>query len=223
VKKEKSTGKIVAFMIAGWLIIAGIFSVVQEYKILREFRRQTETRPLDLSVDLSQPGTFTVPFKQSWRTCCRQTIDLHIPPHALAKHLPSELLASLDFTWQITDTDGSVVADKESAGQPDWDKGPYEGMIPLAYFRPFALGDYTFSCTVVTGAPALAGLEQRLVCRYRPCGLETLPALFCCIIGIASFAAAGIILLVVLIVTKRKKRGQTTASSGTESEDKHEA
>ena len=117
-KKEKSTGKIVAFMIAGWLIIAGIFSVVQEYKILR---------------------------------------------------------------------------------------------------------DYTFSCTVVTGAPALAGLEQRLVCRYRPCGLETLPALFCCIIGIASFAAAGIILLVVLIVTKRKKRGQTTASSGTESKDKHEA
>ena len=80
----------------------------------------------------------------------------------------------------------------------------------MDYFHPFELGDYTFSCTVVTGAPALAGLEQRLICQYQPCGLEMLPAFLGNVMGIAALAVAGIILLIVRTITKRKRLNQTT-------------
>ena len=72
-KKEKSTGKIVAFMIAGWLIIAGIFSVVQEYKILGTTpsvaRSLREPLPLRGWSSVSSVGTGPV----DWRHCQRSS------------------------------------------------------------------------------------------------------------------------------------------------------
>jgi hypothetical protein len=122
------------------------------------------------------------------------------------------LLVSLDFNWQITNPEGKVIVDGKSSGRPLWQDRVDGDAIPLVYFHPFALGDYAFTCTVTTGAPALAGLEQRLICQYQPCGLEMLATVFCTGIGIAALVIAGIILLVVRAITKRKKRIQTTMS-----------
>lgn len=212
-KKNRPIGRIIACVIAGVLVVAGAFFLVEAYRIRQEFYRQSETRPLDLAVDLSQPGEFTAPFKQTWQACHGQAINLHVPTNALAGVSPADLLASLDFTWQIADADGKVVADNDSASDLLWDNKPYGDTIPLAYFWPVDLGEYTFSCSVVTGAPVLVGLEQHLVCQYQPCGLEMLAAVFCTGIGIAALVIAGMILLIVRAVTRRKRRDQTTTES----------
>lgn len=211
-------GRSIAGVIAGVLVIAGVFFLVEAYRIRKEFYRQSEARPLDMPVDLSKPGQFTAPFKQTWRACHGQTISLHVPVNALAGLSPSDLLTSLDFTWQIANEDGEIIAYDESTGEGNWDNRSYDGVIPLAYFRPFGLGDYIFMCTVMTGSPVLAGLEQRLVCQYQPCGLELLPAVLLKAIGIIALVISGIILLVIRAITKRKRRCQTTTKSTLSSE-----
>ncbi len=217
-KKKRPIGRAIACVIAGVLVIAGIFFLFEAHRIRQEFYRQSETRPLDLPVDFSKPGEFMSPFPQTWRACHGQAINLHVPTNVLAEVSPSNLLASLDFEWQITDSKGKVIVDEESSGRPLWQDRMRGDSIPLVYFHPFDLGDYTFSCTVVTGASALAGLEQRLVCQYQPCGLEMLPAFLANVIGIAALVIGGIILLIVRAITKRKKRNQTTTESTVPSE-----
>jgi hypothetical protein len=50
---------------------------------------------------------------------------------------------------------------------------------------------------VISGAPALSGVDQRLIWKYRPCNLKTAFINFCLIIGIAALMTAGILLLLV--------------------------
>jgi len=73
-KKKLPIGRAIACVIAGLLAIAGIFLLFEAHRIRQEFYRQAETRPLDLPVDLSQPGEFAAPFKQTWTACHGQAI-----------------------------------------------------------------------------------------------------------------------------------------------------
>lgn len=208
--KKLPIGRTVACVIAGLFVLAGAYFLFEGVRLRREFYEQSKTRPLDIPVDFSKPGTFTAPFPQTWQACHGQAINLQVPTNALAATGQSNLLATLRFTWHISGPDGDVVADDKSSGGLIWDDRPHGGTIPLIYFHPFDIGDYTFSCTVTTAAPALAGLEQRLVCQYQPCGLEMMIAVFSTGIGIAALVIAGIMLLIVRAITKRKNRNQTT-------------
>jgi hypothetical protein len=199
-------GRTIACIIAGILVVVGVFFLFEAYRVRQEFYRQSETRPLDIAVDFSKTGEYTAPFSQTWRACHGQTINLHVPTNVLAGISPSNLLASLDFKWQITDPKGKVVVDDESSGRPLWQDRINGGSIPLVYFHPFDLGEYRFKCTVNAGAPTLSGVDQRLVCQYQPCGLEMLSAFLGNVVGIAALVIAGIILLVVTAITKRKQR-----------------
>lgn len=155
-------------------------------------------------MDFSKPGEFTSPFPQTW-----QAINLHLPTNILAEVMPSNLLAALDFEWQITDSKGEVIIDEEFSGRQGWQDRMYVDAIPLFSFHPFDLGNYTFKCTVITGASALEGLEQRLICQYQ----EMLLASLAKVIGIVAIVNAGIILLIVLVITKIKRRKQATTKS----------
>lgn len=204
--KKLPIGRTIACVIAGILVVVGIFLLFEAYRIRQEFYRQSETRPLDIAVDFSKTGDYTAPFSQTWRACHGQTINLRVPTNVLAGMSPSNLLASLDFKWQITDPTGKVVVDDDSSGLPLWQDRVNGDSIPLVYFRPFDLGEYMFKCIVNAGAPALSGVSQRLVCQYQPCGLEMLPAFFGNVIGIVALVIGGIILLAVTAITKRKQR-----------------
>jgi len=200
-------------VIAGILVIIGVFFLFEAYGLRQEFYRQSETHPLYIPVDLSKTGEYTAPFSQTWRACHGQTINLHIPTAVLAGIAPSNLLASLDFKWQITDMKGKVIVEDNSSGCSIWQDRVDKDSISLAHFQPLDLGEYGFKCTVITGAQNLSGVDQRLVCQYRPCGLEKLPAFLTNVIGIAALVIAGIILLVVTSITKRKQRQISHPSS----------
>jgi len=212
--KKLPIARTIASVIAGGLIIAGGFFLIEAYRLRQEFDRHIQARPLDLKVDLSQPGKFNGEFHQTWRACHSQTINLHVPANVIAKIPPSDLLAPLDFKWQITDSDGRVIVDNEFSGRLDWTDRFDGEAITLAYFRPFDLGTYTFGFTVITGAPQLAGIPQRLVSEYQACGLELLPVFFTRALGIIALVVASIILLVIRSITKRKQKAIRQQNDG---------
>lgn len=210
--KTLPIGRIIAYVVAGALAVAGAFSLSEANRIREELDRQSRARPFDLIVDLSRPGAFAGEFLQTWEVSHGQGISLHVPANVLAEVPSSNLLASLEFKWRITDSDGEVVREGEVCFDETSSTAPlsqgiiHGGAIQLAYFHPFDRGTYRFNCTVVTGAPGLAGIDQRLVCHYLPCGFEMLPVIFGTITGIAALVIAGVILLVTRAVTIRRKK-----------------
>ena len=210
--KTPPIGRTIASVVAAALVVVGVYSLVEARRFRKEFDRQSGTRPFDFSVDLSQPGVYTREFEQTWRSSHFQVIELHIPTDAVTGVPPSELLGALDGQWRITDSDGAVVVDDEFSASSTWQDGPGQQVTHVASFRPFDIGTYTFELTVVTGAPKLVGVEQRVVCQYQPCGLELAPALLARIVGIAALVIAGILLLAVTAVTKRRRAQQGAAA-----------
>jgi len=204
--KKPPIGRTIACVLASVLVLAGAFVLYETHRLRQEFYEGSEIRPLDLAVDFSKPGEFTTGFKQTWRPHHWQPIDLYVPPEVLAEVSPSDLLASLAFKWQITDSKGNIVDEAESSGEMDWHCQTDSNAIRLSSVRPCALGDYTFACTVISGAPALDGVDQRLVCQYKPCGIELLSLFFIEVAAIVAFVIAGVILFVVGKITKRKRQ-----------------
>ena len=217
-KSSLPIGRTIACVIAGLFVIAGAYFLFEGMRLRREFHEQSKTRPLDIPVDFSESGEFTAPFSQTWQGCHGQAIALHVPSNLVVEASESSLLASLAFKWQIRSVDDEIILDNTSEGPLMWQDKPHDGIMPLIYFTPCDLGDYTFTCTVTTGTPALSGVEQRLVCQYQPCGLELLVASFTIGIGITALVIAGIIFLIVKMITKRKRTDQTTRKSTLSSE-----
>jgi hypothetical protein len=117
-KKRLPIGRTIASVIAGVLFFAGVFLLVEAYLIRKEFYRQVQTRPLDLRVDLSQPNEYTVPFKQTWRACHGQTINLHVPAMAETHVSPSDLLAP---DGKTRETWTELI--RRFSGAPPWGNG----------------------------------------------------------------------------------------------------
>ena len=204
-------GRTITLIIAAIFIFAGVFFLVEARRIRCEFYKNLKEKTIDIPVDLSQPGEFSSTLKQTWEICDSQEINLYLPTAASQTSI-SELLASLKYNCQIKSSEGNIVVDanNESAGLPNgaWEGRPDNNTIPLLYFYPFDSGMYTLTLTVTSGAPKLAGMEQRLVGQYRPCGLEMLPAVLGIAFAIICFVIAAIILLILLIIIKKHKRKQ---------------
>ena len=92
-----------------------------------------------------------------------------------------------------------------------WSGSRFEGGdIDIISFLPFPEGEYDLTLTVEQGAPALAGVEQRLQARYLLCGLERFPATVSLLLGAGALVIAGIILL---LLSKNK---ETQSGKGSE-------
>lgn len=206
--KKLPISRIITLVIAGVLVLTGTFSIVKSYCLKQRFNKNFAAKPINIAVDLSKPGEFSSELKQTWRACHGQTINICIPTELANQVSPSDLLGSLKFKCRITDLDGNIVLDDESAGKPVWAEEVGYNSIPLLYFRPFDLGTYTLVFTVINGVPKMEGMEQYLICQYQPCGLELLPVFFYAIIGTSALMTAGIMIFVLIIIAKHKKVSQ---------------
>ena len=117
--------------------------------------------------------------------------------------------------------DGELVAvnkqgviDFNGTQSAPWPVG--DNLIPILFFEPFRNGHYKLSLQVTEGIPELAGVSQRLVARYRLCGLEMLPAIFGTVVGIASLVIGGIIFLVFYFNIDRSVENTSSEEPSTE-------
>ena len=75
--KKPPIGRTIATIIAALLIGAGVFLFVEASLINQDFEQKSKERPIDIAVDLSEPGEFSGEFRQTWRACHSQTINIH--------------------------------------------------------------------------------------------------------------------------------------------------
>jgi len=189
------TGRVVALSIAGVLLIVGVVFLFGYYHYDRQFTEWQDARPIDIPVDLSKPGTFSGRFTQTCRVAHGEGIFLIVAASALGNTSPTELLKSLRFTCVISDPGGRPVVEQKLSSEA-WSGSRLEGGdIDLISFLPFPEGEYDLTLTVEQGAPALAGVEQRLQARYLLCGLERFPATVSLLLGAGALVVAGLILL----------------------------
>jgi hypothetical protein len=191
-----SIGRLIAATLAALLTAVAAFFAYGAYDLDRQFYEALDARPISLEVNLSQPGEFSAPFTQTYTASHGESIHLLVELPAGSTCVTAEQLAGLDARMVIVDVDGNKVVDQKLAAPTDC--GPREDeALPLAYFHPFSVGEYTATITVAQGAPALRGTKQTLYAKYHLCGLERFPIyiarMFAAICGLPAFILGAIV------------------------------
>ncbi len=132
-------------------------------------------RPMHLAVDLSEPGEWTVPFKQICTVGHSEDIFLQMRPIPDTEVAVEEALADLMGSVSIYDETGGEVASASIDGS-DASRWGASHDIRLSGLVPFATGEYMARITIEQGVTALANTEQTIYAAYDLCGLELLPA-----------------------------------------------
>lgn len=161
--------------ITGLLIVGAITTGRSADAYDRKFHEWLVAAPCDLAVDLSAPGKWQGRFIQTCGVSHGEPVRLWATGPDEAPIDDIAVLDGLEGSLRIVHADGAVVAESSLPGYPGG-VAPPEGAIPLAHLTPFREGEYEVVVQVTSGAPALAGAQQRLTAAYELCGLERLPA-----------------------------------------------
>ncbi len=129
------------------------------------FRGWVKARPLDIAVDVSQPGEFSGQFIPRCPIAFRYRLLLVLPPSLADRSASEDLLAGMEAHLSVMDPHGSELPDlKERPVQPAH-RTPGKP-IALERFAPFPKETYTLRLTISQGAKALSGTQQRLILKY---------------------------------------------------------
>jgi hypothetical protein len=168
-----SIRRIVGAVTGAGLIAGAVFFTLEHRRLDREFFAWTDARPLHVAADLSRPGTVTAPFNQTCQVSHGEAFYLTV--EGPTDRSDVELLHGLEGTITIKDADGHEVQSLKMTSNID-SRAAADESIMLAYFHPFANGDYTATIVVKNGATALRGKTQTVYAKYLLCGLERFPA-----------------------------------------------
>jgi len=202
-------GRTIACVFTAILLAVGAVSLRESYRKNVEVTQWHQARPIDIPVDLSKTGEFSGEFVQTCQISHDEALCLLVPQEVLASTRPANLLDDLRFTCQIVDQSGKQKISGKFQGSLPSDR-LLDGAIQIVSLSRFNNGVYKLTLTVTQGASALRGVEQRLIARYKLCGLEELPSVIALIISIVCFAVAAFTMLIVALVTwqKRTRRQQ---------------
>lgn len=188
--RQVAIGRLIASIVAVGLLLACAYSALEYRRKDREFFEWIDARPLTTSIDLSRPGKTSALLKQTCQTSHGEAFYLTVASMPPATKARMRLLEGLDGTVTILDNSGHVFESLKISSTTDEDRGDGESLM-IAYFPPFAVGDYTVTFDIARGAPALKGAEQTIYAKYLLCGLERFPALiaagFAFVFGLPAF------------------------------------
>lgn len=160
------------------LVLGGAFCFWAAWQCERRFEAARQARPLQGTIELSEPGEFSYPMDVSHRTAHGLVFMAQVPAEIGAKVEAEKgdgvFLPGLDLDVRITDAQGQEVL-RGDPGElwgpmpllPDW-------LPAVLLFETWSLpqGRYTVTILVKKGAPLLQGVSQQLTVRYRQCGCE---------------------------------------------------
>lgn len=183
------------------LIAVTLFACSVTFFVFAHNRRKSieewsVAKPIDMKVDLSQPGEFVGRFHQTWLSAHSQFIGLRVPEAILNATTPLALLKGASARFVIADKSGVEIESSEIDLASDGDL--IHGLIPLSFASPGTKGDFSAKLVVTAGAAALKGVPQRLEGRYLLCGMEEMPVHFAQILAIATSVLGGLVGAIVL-------------------------
>jgi len=183
----------IARIVGVFIAIGGIgVSILCALDAMREnakLEQARDGRPMEATIDLSQPDETTVPFHQTFSRSHGEVLCVEFDHNIDAEADLDELFAGLFAKVVIKDSDGKEI---ESLEIDNTSAQVWNDNIMLAYFHPFDEGEYAATIRVESGAAALAGKQQTLYAKYQLCGLEGAIVL----IGFAFAFVAGLVGLI---------------------------
>ncbi len=145
-----ATGRLVGLLIAVVAIGLSVHSGCEALRMNAELHQWLAARPMETSIDLSQPGETTVPFHQTCSVSHGEGLYLKCDLGHRAQQNPQELLKGLSGKLIIRDSDGNQIKTLKL----DNKTAQYWGdAIVLAGCAPFPKGKYVATIRVDYGAP----------------------------------------------------------------------
>ena len=206
-------GRVIAFTLSLLLLGFGVKCIFDGHRLKLNFEQWQTAKPVDGVIDLSVPGRFVLRFDQTCSSSHGETVALRVPPEALQGTTNTQLLAGLSAKLDITDKSGNILTESTDSKAVEGEK-MLDGAIPIFDLAPFRKGAYHATVTVITGAPALKGIAQRLEGRYLLCGLERLPATIASGIGVVCAGVGTTVGVIVLLRTARYRRHPPDGQQG---------
>ncbi|MEQ9071906.1 MAG: hypothetical protein RLO18_34540, partial [Gimesia chilikensis] len=152
------------------------------------FEQAIKARPMEAVLDLSQPGTVTVPFQQTCSISHGEGIYLDLKEVKTDKERV-EILGRFSGSIVIHDLAGNEIMKR---GLSTSQASEMNGEVRLADLPTFAEGDYKATITVDTPGIASPHSRQTIYARYELCGLEQIPVV---VFGFISFCAGFVALV----------------------------
>jgi hypothetical protein len=213
-KKKYPVLRIIALVIVAGLFLFGAYLYWGSYKLFVQFDSWFAAKPVDIEVDFSKVGTYSSRFEQICSVSHGEYLGLELPNSVLVKSKVQSLLRGLKANCIISDSNGSEIASVDlSAGNVLTDEPFCENIVLLNMMQRIKNGTYKISVSVMEGAPALSGIEQRFVAKYQLCGLERMPGVVLRLASIACFIIGGIIILAMFLIAVIKTRKNSPPTS----------
>jgi len=204
--------RIIVLAIAGLLIAFGVFSLIFSWSSFWELCQWREARPLDVEVDLSQPGEFSYQFILECPYAYSCDLLLILPPSLSGESKPDDLLAGLEACYSIMDSYGLELPHLRELHLEPLTAASGEPILLEAIGR-LPEDTYTFRLTVSQGAGALSGVKQRLIMTYAV-GFHALGPFMALALGV--FALVGGAILIKKKPDTRQGTHPAAAADGTE-------
>jgi len=167
--RQVAGGRIAGLVIAAAAIGVSVWCAVEAERIGSIVHGFETARPMDAVVDLSQPGEFTAPFRQTCSYSHGQGLELLVDPDDPSTEAIRALFQPLAASLVIQDADSR---DVDTVVIHGGNVSVWNGRISFGGVRTIPNGDYLATLRVTSGVPALAGKPQRVVSAYQLCGQE---------------------------------------------------
>ncbi|QDT42196.1 hypothetical protein Pan241w_22770 [Gimesia alba] len=197
-------GRLFGLSLAVISLVGAVVFGVAAYRYNVMVHRWNLARPMETRVDLSQPGSLSVPFHQTCSISHGEGVFLDCEIRDEAGQIPDEVLKGLAGSLVITDSAGNEIANRDLTewktpppGQPIVSRYLVSGEVMLTEIPTFKTGAYTATVTIDEGAPALADHTQTIYAKYRLCGMEQMPV---AVFGFFAFCAGVVFLIAGLVV-----------------------
>lgn len=195
--KARLTGGVIACT----AICVTLFFAKLAFDYQHTFRGWISAHPMEVTLDLSRPGTVTVPFHQTCSVSHGEGVFVDGGLKDDGEQIPQAELNGLSGSIVIQNAaDEEIVArhfkvSEATLSDSPGNSGLVSGGQMLVEIPTFSQGEYTATITIEKGVAALSGQTQRLYAKYQLCGLEQIPVV---VLGFISFCA-GVVGLFALV------------------------
>ncbi|MBN69517.1 MAG: hypothetical protein CME32_09590 [Gimesia sp.] len=186
--RKLAIGRIIGMLLAVTSLTICLVALKLSWDANTRFEQAITARPMEAVLDLSQPGTVTVPFEQTCSFSHGEGIYLDLNDAETDKER-AEILGRFSGSIVIHDLAGNEILNR---GLSTSQASEMNGEVRLADLPTFAEGDYRATITVDTLGIAFPHSRQTIYARYELCGLEQMPVV---VFGFISFCAGFVALV----------------------------
>ena len=202
-------------------MVLAVYLFIAAHKICRQFGDKQKVELINMLVDFSVQGRYSIPFQQIHENPHGGLLYLKLASESVRKGGGLAVLYGLKGKLSIIEKNGNELYVSDFTAV-DFYKAPHiaendEYRFLTCYHKPlpWQSGNFTLILDIYRPASGLKNISQILIAKYNPCSLELLAAKFFNIIG-TIFTVLSIIIIVFVVrrTLKIRHAGQSETCPG---------